>query len=257
MLTVISPAKTLDFESAPTTTCHTQPSFLDQSQSLINELKQLSAPAIASLMKLSDKLAGLNLARYQTWQTPFNLDNAKQAVLAFKGDVYTGLDAETMAEDDLEFAQQHLRILSGLYGVLKPLDLIQPYRLEMGTQFANTKGKNLYQFWGGQLREAIESEASSSDAVLVNLASNEYFKALEAKKLNTRIITPVFKDWKNGQYKIISFYAKKARGLMSRYIIDHKINDPEQLKNFDIDGYRFSAEMSEGDEWVFIRDHEE
>ncbi len=257
MLTVISPAKTLDFESAPITDCHTQPSFLTESQLLIDELKQLSAPAIASLMKLSDKLAGLNLARYQTWHTPFSLDNAKQAVLAFKGDVYTGLDAETLGEAELEFAQQHLRILSGLYGVLKPLDLIQPYRLEMGTQFANAKGKNLYQFWGGQLREAIENEASEKGAVLVNLASNEYFKALEAKKLNTRIITPVFKDWKNGQYKIISFYAKKARGLMSRYIIEHQIMEPEQLKQFDTDGYRYSAEMSSGDDWVFIRDHEE
>ena len=149
-----------------------------------------------------------------------------------------------MDDEGLEFAQQHLRILSGLYGVLKPLDLIQPYRLEMGTQFANQKGKNLYQFWGGQLREEIETEASqSSDAILVNLASNEYFKALEAKKLNTRIITPVFKDMKNGQYKIISFYAKKARGLMSRYIIDHRINDPDQLKNFDSEGYRFSADL--------------
>ena len=257
MLTVISPAKTLDFESAPITKCHTQPKFLSQSQTLIDELKQLSVPGVATLMKLSDKLAGLNMARFQTWSTPFSLDNAKQAVLAFKGDVYTGLDAETMDEDGLDFAQQHLRILSGLYGVLKPLDLIQPYRLEMGTQFTNAKGKNLYQFWGGQLREEIENEASQSDAVLVNLASNEYFKALESKKLTTRIITPVFKDAKNGQYKIISFYAKKARGLMSRYIIDHRINDPEQLKNFDSEGYRFSVEMSEGDDWVFIRDHAE
>ena len=256
MLTVISPAKTLDFESQPITNCHSQPKFLSQSQLLIDELRQLSVPGIATLMKLSDKLAGLNMARFQTWRTPFDLENSKQAVLAFKGDVYSGLDAETMDDDGLDFAQQHLRILSGLYGVLKPLDLIQPYRLEMGTQFANSKGKNLYQFWGGQLREEIESEASESGAVLVNLASNEYFKALEAKKLNTRIITPVFKDLKNGQYKIISFYAKKARGLMSRYIIDHRINEPEQLKSFDSDGYRFSTEMSKGDEWVFIRDHD-
>lgn len=256
MLTVISPAKTLDFESKPITDCHTQPKFLAQSQALVDELRQLSAPGIATLMKLSDKLAGLNMARFQAWQQPFDLNNSKQALLAFKGDVYTGLDADTMDEDGLDFAQQHLRILSGLYGVLKPLDLIQPYRLEMGTQFANAKGKNLYQFWGGKLREEIESETSQSGAVLVNLASNEYFKALEAKKLNTRIITPVFKDWKNGQYKIISFYAKKARGLMSRYIIDHRINDPEQLKSFDSAGYRLSAEMSSGDSWVFIRDHD-
>ncbi len=257
MITVISPAKTLDFESQPITNCHTQPKFLAQSQALIDELRELSAPGIATLMKLSDKLAGLNMARFQTWTTPFSLDNSKQAVLAFKGDVYTGLDADTMDDEGLAFAQQHLRILSGLYGVLKPLDLIQPYRLEMGTQFANAKGKNLYQFWGGQLREEIETEASQSNAVLVNLASNEYFKALEAKKLSTRIITPAFKDMKNGQYKIISFYAKKARGLMSRYIIDHRINEPEQLKKFDSDGYRFSAGMSDGDDWVFIRDHAE
>jgi cytoplasmic iron level regulating protein YaaA (DUF328/UPF0246 family) len=195
------------------------------------------------------------MARFQTWKPPFNLNNAKQAVLAFKGDVYTGLDAETMSEDGFDFAQKHLRILSGLYGVLKPLDLIQPYRLEMGTKFANAKGDNLYQFWGSQLREEIENIADGE--VLINLASNEYFKALEEKKLNTRIITPIFKDWKNGQYKIISFYAKKARGLMSRYIIDHKINDPELLKNFDSEGYRYSEEMSEGDNWVFIRDQQD
>ena len=253
MLTIISPAKTLDFESKPGTDCHTQPKFLAQSQALIDELQQLSVSGIATLMKLSDKLAGLNSARFQTWKQPFDLDNSKQAVLAFKGDVYSGLDADTIDQEGLDFAQQHLRILSGLYGVLKPLDLIQPYRLEMGTQLANSKGKNLYQFWGGQLRTEIESEASQSDAVVVNLASNEYFKVLEAKKLNIKVITPVFKDLKGGRYKIISFYAKKARGLMSRYIIDHRINDPEQLKSFDRDGYRFSAEMSNGVDWVFIR----
>jgi len=254
VLTVISPAKTLDFETTPSTDSYSQPRFLHESQKLINELKQLSTADIASLMKLSDKLAGLNMARFQTWQTPFNLENAKQAVLAFKGDVYTGLDADSLDDDALAFAQQHLRILSGLYGVLKPLDLMQAYRLEMGTQFANKKGKDLYQFWGSQLRESLESELT--DGVLVNLASNEYFKAVEAKKLNARIITPVFKDWKNGQYKIISFYAKKARGLMSRYIIEHRINDPEKMKDFDTDGYRFSPEMSATDEWVFIRDHQ-
>lgn len=254
MLTVISPAKTLDFESQPCTQNYSQPKFLDQSQLLINELKELSAPAIASLMKLSDKLAGLNLARFQSWQAPFNPDNAKQAVLAFKGDVYAGLDAETLSEQSFTFAQQHLRILSGLYGVLKPLDLIQPYRLEMGTKFANSRGDNLYQFWGDALREEIDN--TTDDDIVINLASNEYFKALQAKKLKARIITPVFKDWKNGQYKIISFYAKKARGLMSRYIIDHQIDEPELLKDFNSEGYRYSEEMSEGDNWVFIRDHE-
>tara|TARA_R110002049_G_scaffold199670_12_gene370093 strand:+ start:538 stop:1302 length:765 start_codon:yes stop_codon:yes gene_type:complete len=254
LLIVISPAKTLDFETAPSTDSHSQPRFLQQSQQLINELKDLSTADIATLMKLSDKLAALNMARFQTWQKPFDLENAKQALLAFKGDVYTGLDAETLDVAGLEFAQQHLRILSGLYGVLRPLDLMQPYRLEMGTKFANAKGKDLYQFWGSQLRDSIESELK--DGVLINLASNEYFKAVEAKKLKARIITPVFKDWKNGQYKIISFYAKKARGLMSRYIIDHGINEPEDIKGFDSEGYRFSPEMSQADEWVFLRDHE-
>lgn len=255
MLTVISPAKTLDFDSKAPTQTHSQPAFLKQSQVLINDLKKLSAVDIASLMKLSDKLAGLNSARFHEWQTPFNLNNAKQAIFAFKGDVYTGLDAETLDDVSLEFAQQHLCILSGLYGVLKPLDLMQAYRLEMGTKFANKNGKDLYQFWDGQLREFLEADPAMADGILINLASNEYFKAVQAKKLKARIITPIFKDKKNGQYKIISFYAKKARGLMSRYIIDHQIDAPEQLKDFDSDGYRFSQEMSDGDDWVFIRDH--
>ncbi len=256
MLTVISPAKTLDFDSKPHITIHSQPTFLKQSQQLINELKNLTATDIASLMKLSDKLSGLNAARFQEWQTPFTLDNAKQAVLAFKGDVYTGLDAETLDAKGLEFAQQHLRILSGLYGVLKPLDLMQAYRLEMGTKFANKKGKDLYQFWDSQLREFLEADPAMDDGILINLASNEYFKATQATKLTARVITPVFKDWKNGQYKMISFYAKKARGLMTRYMIDHQVDQPEQLNAFDSDGYRDSEEMSEGDTWVFIRDHD-
>lgn len=254
MLIVISPAKTLDFDTDPVTTVHSQPRFLEQSQQLINDLQQLSVADVASLMKLSDKLAGLNMARFQTWSAPFNLGNAKQAVLAFKGDVYTGLDADSLNEAGFEFMQQHVRILSGLYGVLRPLDLMQAYRLEMGTKFTNAKGANLYQFWDGQLRDSIETELA--DGVLINLASNEYFKALQSKKLKARIITPIFKDWKNGQYKIISFYAKKARGLMSRYIIDHRIEEPEQIKQFDSDGYRYSPEMSKGDDWVFIRDHD-
>ncbi|EMR13267.1 hypothetical protein MPL1_05824 [Methylophaga lonarensis MPL] len=254
MLALISPAKTLDFETAPVTKLHSQPRFLEQSQHLIDQLKQLSAEDIASLMSLSDKLAGLNMARFSSWSLPFDLDNAKQAVLAFKGDVYTGLDAESLDQAGFEYAQQHLRILSGLYGVLRPLDLIQPYRLEMGTRFSNAKGKDLYEFWGSQLRESIQHEAALDDGILINLASNEYFKAVDAKKLDARIITPVFKDWKNGQYKMISFYAKKARGLMSRFIIDQKPDEPEQIKAFDYEGYRFSADMSKGDDWVFIRD---
>jgi hypothetical protein len=201
-------------------------------------------------------LAALNVGRFNEWQTPFSLENAKQAVLAFNGDVYTGLDAASLDEAGLAFAQKHLRILSGLYGILKPLDLMQPYRLEMGTKFANQKGKDLYAFWGSTLRETLVADAEMADEILINLASNEYFKAVEAKKLKARIITPAFKDWKNGQYKMISFYAKKARGLMTRYIIDNQINEPELLKGFDYDGYRYSEEMSEAYDWVFIRDHD-
>lgn len=255
MLLIISPAKTLDFESAPETEQHSQPRFLQQSQQLIETLKQLDAVAVAQLMSLSDKLAGLNVARFQGWAQPFNLSNAKQAVLAFKGDVYTGLDASSLSEASLQYAQKHLRILSGLYGVLKPLDLIQPYRLEMGTKLVNPKGQNLYSFWDDVLRKSLEGEPALTDQVLINLASNEYFKAVQAKKMTARIITPVFKDLKNGQYKIISFYAKKARGLMARYIIDHQLTDPEAIKQFDDEGYYFSPEHSNGDEWVFLRDH--
>lgn len=256
MLTVISPAKTLDFETQAVTSRYSQPEFIEQSQLLIDTLRLYSVNGIASLMKLSDKLADLNLARYQSWQTPFHPENAKQAILAFKGDVYAGLDVDSLDQQGFEFAQRHLRILSGLYGVLRPLDLIQPYRLEMGTKLKNSDGKDLYQFWGSQLREKIMSDTALADGVLVNLASNEYFKSLQAKELKARIITPKFEDWKNGQYKMIGFYAKKARGLMSRYIIDRQIDEPEQLKNFDIDAYRYSEEMSKGDDWVFIRDHD-
>ncbi len=254
MLFVISPAKNLDFETPATTKTASQPRYLAQSTKLITQLKKLSVQEVASLMSLSDKLAGLNLSRFQSWQPPFNADNAKQAMLAFNGDVYTGLDATTLDEAGLTFAQQHLRILSGLYGVLKPLDYMQPYRLEMGTKLVNTAGKDLYDFWGDELTQSLIAEPAFADKVLINLASNEYFKAIKAKQLNARIITPIFKDAKNGQYKIISFYAKKARGLMSRYIIDHKITEPEAIKGFDREGYYFSEAQSKGDEWVFLRD---
>ena len=258
MKLVISPAKTLDFESAPVTQTYSNPAFLDNSQLLIDELKELSQADVATLMKLSDKLAALNVARFGSWKTPFTPDNAKQALLAFKGDVYTGLNAESFSEEDFSFAQEHLRILSGLYGLLKPLDLIQPYRLEMGTRFANSRGKNLYEFWDMQLTDALNREfANDKEPVLIHLASNEYFKALKTKNLQAEIITPVFKDWKNGQYKMISFYAKKARGLMAAYIIQNQLSDPEQLKSFDTEGYYFSEEHSKGNEWVFLRDHEE
>jgi len=256
MLLVISPAKNLDFETPAATQSASQPRYLAQSELLIEQLQALSVQEVASLMKLSDKLAGLNLSRFQSWSPPFNAKNAKQAALAFNGDVYTGLDASTLDKAGFDFAQKHLRILSGLYGVLKPLDYIQPYRLEMGTKLANAKGSNLYDFWGEQLKVSLEEEPALADKVLINLASNEYFKAVKAKQLNARIITPVFKDAKNGQYKIISFYAKKARGLMSRYIIDHKIQQPEQIKAFDTGGYQFSESQSIDDEWVFLRNEE-
>ncbi len=256
MLLVISPAKNLDFETPAATQAASQPRYLAQSEVLIEKLQAFSIQDIASLMKLSDKLAGLNLSRFQSWSPPFNADNAKQAVLAFNGDVYMGLDASTLDEAGFDFAQKHLRILSGLYGVLKPLDYIQPYRLEMGTNLTNAKGGNLYDFWGEQLKSSLEAESALVDKVLINLASNEYFKAVKAKRLDARIITPVFKDAKNGQYKIISFYAKKARGLMSRYIIDHKIEQSEEIKAFDVDGYYFSEVQSTADDWVFLRDHD-
>jgi len=255
MLIVISPAKNLDYDTPPTTDIASQPDFLTHSQELIEQLRELSVQDVAELMKLSDKLASLNVARYESFSQPFNADNAKQAVLAFNGDVYTGLDATSLNEQQLQFAQQHLRILSGLYGLLRPLDLMQPYRLEMGTKFANSRGKDLYQFWGNTLTDELNTLlAEQSESVLINLASNEYFKAVKAKNINGRIITPVFKDLKNGQYKIISFYAKKARGLMSRYIIENGLTEVEQLKGFDLGGYQFAQSMSEGDSWVFTRD---
>lgn len=254
MLTLVSPAKTLDYESPLATDTYTQPRFTEQSQQLIETLRKLSVQDVAELMKLSDKLASLNVARYQSWQPEHTPDNARPAVLAFKGDVYTGLDAESFSEADFSFAQQHLRILSGLYGVLRPLDLLEPYRLEMGTRLKTASGDNLYQFWGDRITAALNEELKAADDVVINLASNEYFKAVQPKALNARLITPVFKDFKNGQYKIISFYAKKARGLMSRYIIQNRLDTPEAIKAFDLEGYYFSPEQSKGDTWVFLRD---
>ncbi len=256
MLTVISPAKTLDFETPPVIARHTQPQYLDHSQELILQLRELSPQQISELMHLSDKLAGLNAARFGSWTPAFTPDNAKQALLAFKGDVYTGLDAQSLSEDDFSYAQEHLRMLSGLYGLLRPLDLMQPYRLEMGTKLANARGKDLYAFWGTRISEWLnEALADQGDDILLNLASTEYFSAVKRSALNARVINTEFRDWKNGQYKIISFYAKKARGMMSRFVIQERINDPEQLKQFDVQGYRFSADLSKPDNLVFLRDH--
>ena len=255
MLLVISPAKTLDYDTPPATARFTQPQFLDHAQELIGQLRQMIPQQIGELMHLSDKLAALNVARYGSWQPDFTPANAKQALLAFKGDVYTGLAAEDFSEEDFDFAQAHLRMLSGLYGVLRPLDLMQPYRLEMGTKLANARGANLYEFWGerisGWLNEAL---AAQGDDILLNLASNEYFSAVKRKALNARIIDTEFKDLKNGQHKIISFYAKKARGLMARYVIKERLSNPEDLKAFDYQGYRYSAEQSKPDSLVFLRD---
>lgn len=255
MLLVISPAKTLDYETPVAIDAHSMPDYLDDAAGLIEQLRELSPQNISSLMKISDKLGVLNFNRYQDWHRPFTTDNARQAVLAFKGDVYTGLQAGEMSEKDLQWAQQHLRILSGLYGLLRPLDLMQPYRLEMGTKFANKGGENLYQFWGDKITDGLNSALQKQgQGVLVNLASNEYFKAVNTRKLDGEIITPVFKDLKNGSYKIISFYAKKARGLMSRYIIENRIEDREKIKQFDLEGYRFNQAMSSSSDWVFTRD---
>ena len=257
MLLLISPAKTLDFATPPRTKVATQPDFLEHSQALIDELRHLSPPQLSELMGISDKLGDLNFGRFLNWQTPFTPDNAKQAVLAFKGDVYTGMEAETFARGDFTFAQKHLRILSGLYGLLRPLDLIQPYRLEMGTPFTNTRGKNLYQFWGDIITDRINEElAALKSKVVVNLASNEYYQAVNGRRLDAEVITPVFKDRKNGQYKIISFFAKKARGMMSAYIIRERLKKPAGIKDFNTAGYAYNEAMSSPKEWVFTRDAE-
>lgn len=258
MLMVISPAKTLDFETPAVTDVHTTPVFLNEAQTLIKQLRELSPPQVSELMGISDKLGQLNFGRYQDWKRPFTQKNAKQAVLAFKGDVYTGLDAEALTEKQLQWAQDHLRMLSGLYGLLRPLDLMQAYRLEMGTKFANAGGKDLYAFWGDKITSALNAElAKDKTPVLVNLASNEYFKSVQVKQLNAEVITPVFKDWKGGKggkYKIISFYAKKARGLMSAYIIKNRIKNVEKIKQFDVAGYQYNEAMSSASLWVFTRE---
>jgi cytoplasmic iron level regulating protein YaaA (DUF328/UPF0246 family) len=254
MLILISPAKTLDYQSPLATERYTQPALLEHSQQLIKTARTLSAPQIKKLMGISDKLADLNATRFHDWQPDFTPENARQALLAFKGDVYTGLQAETFSDADFDFAQRHLRMLSGLYGVLRPLDLMQPYRLEMGIRFENERGKDLYQFWGDIITDTLNAAlAEQGDEIVVNLASDEYFRAVKPKKLNARIIKPVFLDEKNGTFKVISFYAKKARGLMSRYIIEQRLTKPEQLRGFNREGYFFDEAASTPDELVFKR----
>lgn len=255
MLFVLSPAKSLDFDSAALTDTHTQPVFTEDSSVLNTELKKLNAGDISSLMGVSDAIAELNVERNNEWNLPFDLANSKQAVYAFKGDVYTGIAIETAEQKQVDYIQDNVLILSGLYGILRPLDLMQAYRLEMGTKFENPRGKNLYQFWGDSLTDHVNGLfADQDDPVLVNLASNEYYKALKAKNINARIVTPVFKDLKKDVYKIVSFYAKKARGLMVRYAADNAVTDPEGLKGFDYEGYAYNESLSSADEWVFTRD---
>ncbi|MFT7684890.1 MAG: cytoplasmic iron level regulating protein YaaA (DUF328/UPF0246 family) [Candidatus Azotimanducaceae bacterium] len=254
MLTVISPAKTLDFVSIPVTRKHSDPQYLAKSNQLIDIMREKSAKDLSKLMRISPKLAELNTQRFKDWQPPFTPENAKQAILAFKGDVYIGLDADKYSETDFNFAQKNLRILSGLYGLLKPLDLIQAYRLEMGSQVKNSLGENLYDFWAESLTEDLHDELNSHrNKTLVNLASKEYFKAINPQDLPNKVITPIFKDYSNGTYKILSFYAKKARGHMATYIIKNRIVNPRALKEFDIDGYQFNEPLSCDTDWVFTR----
>ncbi|SFV78018.1 UPF0246 protein YaaA [hydrothermal vent metagenome] len=250
MLAVISPSKTQDFEPAQISV-FTQTRQIEQSQVLVDLLKDKTQDDIASLMSISDKLSKLNFDRFQTFSTPFTLSNAKQALLAFKGDVYNGIDAPSLSLDDFEFAQGHLRMLSGLYGVIRPLDLIQPYRLEMGTKLKNSQGKNLYEFWGDQISQVLNEDESE---VIINLASNEYFKGIDKNSINAKIINIAFKELKNDVYKIIGIYAKRARGLMVNYMIKNRLTEPESLKDFNVEGYQFRQAMSDDLTWVFTRD---
>lgn len=254
MLVVISPAKSLDYETPVKIRKFTQADFLDDSAQLISQLKTLTSAQVSSLMSISPNLGELNQTRFKQWHTPFDKHNARQALFAFKGDVYIGLDAYSLSSADVSFAQNHLRILSGLYGLLRPLDLIQPYRLEMGTSLKNSKGSSLYQFWGSKITDALNQELSNSrNPVLVNLASNEYFKSVKPKKIEAEIISPVFKDFNNGQYKIVSFFAKKARGTMSAFIIKNRLKKAEDILSFDVDGYQYSEKDSKPNAPVFLR----
>lgn len=250
MLILISPAKTLDY-SDPHIQEFTQPDFGSDVKTLVQAMKKKSAREIAELMDISENLAQLNEQRYKNFQKEFSFENSKQALLAFKGDVYTKIDVDNYSSQDFEFAQNHLRILSGLYGLLKPLDLIQPYRLEMGTRLETRKGKNLYEYWGTKIAKAINQAAVGKP--IINLASQEYFKAVDVKSLKSKVITIHFKEFKNGKYQIVGFFAKQARGMMTNFAIKNKITDPEALKAFHDEGYEFSEPQSNSEEWVFVR----
>lgn len=254
MKIVLSPAKSLDFENAPVMSSATLPVLLPESVKLINKLRKLSQKKIGTLMHISPSLADLNYERFQNWEIPFTAENSKPALYVFTGEAYRGMDAKSFSKDDVLASQNYLRILSGLYGLLKPLDLMQSYRLEMGTKFSVTPTtKDLYAFWGNKITQELNKELAEDDGVLVNLASNEYFKAINTKQLKSRVITCSFKDEKDGAYKVIGVYAKFARGLMTRFIIQNKLTDPEQIKAFDIDGYIYNEGMSSENEFVFTR----
>jgi uncharacterized protein len=254
MLFLLSPAKSLDYESPTVELPHSLPLFVKQSTELIELLRKKSPQGIAKLMDLSDALAGLNVARYQAWRPKFTAKNSRQAVLAFNGDVYDGLDAKTLKADDLDWAQDHVCILSGLYGVLRPLDWMQPYRLEMGTKLSTSQGKDLYQFWAASIAPYLNERLQADKTpVVVNLASQEYFKSVDTRALKARVIECVFEDFKGGQYKIISFFAKRARGLMARYAIAQRVSTPRQLEKFKLDGYAFAAAASRPERLVFRR----
>ncbi|WP_425918653.1 peroxide stress protein YaaA [Acinetobacter sp. TSRC1-2] len=258
MLALVSPAKTLDYESALPTDVHTLPRLLEHSQELIDVSRKLTAADLSSLMGVSEKIAKLNVERFNDWQSELNFSNSRQALFAFKGDVYTGLDAYNLNDRHIEFAQNHLRMLSGLYGLLRPLDLMMPYRLEMGTKLNNLRGHNLYQFWGDRITRLINDDLEQANSeLLVNIASDEYYKSIIERRVKAEIIKPVFLDQKNGKYKVISFYAKKARGLMARYIIENQLNQAEDLKSFNSEGYYFDAESSLKGELVFKRDEQQ
>ncbi len=255
MLIVVSPAKSLDFESKARTRKFTEAEYLEESTQLVSQLRTMSPEDFSELMHISSNLGELNHQRYANWHTPFDLKNAKQAIFAFKGDVYIGLQAEQFSTADLNFAQKHLRILSGLYGLLRPLDLMQAYRLEMGSKFKNQKGKNLYEFWDGKLTENLNTLFEhEKKPVLINLASKEYFSAIKPNQLKAGIVTPIFKDFSNGKYRIVSFFAKKARGSMAAYIIKNRIKSPAKLNEFNVDGYRYSKVESTASQPVFLRD---
>jgi cytoplasmic iron level regulating protein YaaA (DUF328/UPF0246 family) len=257
MLALISPAKKLDFDSTIENKNCSQPYFIDETKELVDVAKSLSKGRLQSLMGISDKLADLNYARYQSFSLPFGLDNARQAAYAFRGDTYTGLDADSLSEEDLEYAQDHLRILSGLYGLLRPLDLMQPYRLEMGTRLANPRGEDLYDFWGELISKACNDSVSNhKDNTIISLASNEYIKSVKPELLKGKLITCHFKEMKNGAPKVIGLFAKKARGMMARYMIQNRIDVPECLKSFDMDGYQFVPDLSSDTDFVFIRNRE-